>query len=246
MKFNGQSKIISSVSFLLVFVCCLKSIGQNLPMPPDIQKAYQKGTHLTNGKPGKNYWQNTGNYNISITANPPERNIRGTEDITYFNNSLDTLKQLVIRLVQNIHKRGTRRNPNSQADTLSNGIVIDQFKVNGKTKPLPDNEGHYTWQNVDLDMPLLPHNSIKLSVNWHFYISPQKGREGIFWTKRPTSSPIIIRGFRFTMITTVGTDWILPAGASFTTILTTTAYKLPFQKTLWFGRPELCKIQTKF
>ncbi|WP_299286570.1 M1 family metallopeptidase [uncultured Mucilaginibacter sp.] len=179
MKFNGQYKIISSVSLLLIFVCCTKSFGQNLPMPPDIQKAFQKGTHLTNGKPGKNYWQNTGNYNISITANPPGRDIRGTEDITYFNNSPDTLKQLVMRLVQNIHKRGARRNPNSQADTLSNGIVIDQFKVNGKTKPLPDNEGHYTWQNVDLDKPLLPHDSIKLSVNWHFYISPQKGREGI-------------------------------------------------------------------
>ncbi len=147
-------------------------------MPDDIAKAYQKGTHLLNGKPGKNYWQNHGNYKISVTALPPDRLIRGTEEITYFNNSPDTLKQLVMRIIQNSHKRATR-NPNSKLDTLSNGTVIDKFVVNGKIKALPDNPGHFTWQNVDLDKPLLPHDSIKLSVDWHYFISPQKGREGI-------------------------------------------------------------------
>ena len=122
--------------------------------------------------------ENHGNYKISVTALPPDRKITGTEEITYFNNSPDTLKQLVMRIIQNIHKRASRT-PNSRLDTLSNGTVIDQFTINGKTKNLPDNPGHFTWQNVDLDQPLLPHDSIKLSVNWHYFISPQKGREGI-------------------------------------------------------------------
>ena len=156
----------------------LESKAQKLSMPDDIAKAYQKGTHLLNGKPGKNYWQNHGNYKISVTALPPDRLIRGTEEITYFNNSPDTLKQLVMRIIQNSHKRATR-NPNSKLDTLSNGTVIDKFVVNGQTKALPDNPGHFTWQNVDLDKPLLPHDSIKINVNWHYFISPQKGREGI-------------------------------------------------------------------
>ncbi len=168
--------LILSTVFILSF---LEVKAQTLSMPDDIAKAYQKGTHLTNGKPGKNYWQNHGNYKISVTAMPPERNISGTEEITYFNNSPDTLKQLVMRIVQNSHKRGTRRNPNSNQDTLSNGTVIDNFMVNGKATALPDNPGHFTWQNVDLDKPLMPHDSIKLSVKWHFYISPQQGREGI-------------------------------------------------------------------
>ncbi len=180
MKFIHPSKNIASVILLTVFTACFfKSQAQTLEMPDYVQKAYQKGTHLMNGKPGKNYWQNHGTYNIAVTANPPDRNIRGTEKITYYNNSPDTLKQLVMRLVQNIHKRGAGRNPNSNRDTLSNGTVIDRFTVNGTAQTLPDNVGHYTWQNVDLNKPLLPHDSVKLTVDWHYYISPQKGREGI-------------------------------------------------------------------
>ncbi len=172
-------KTFTSAIFLTVFTACFSGLkAQTLSMPADIAKAYQKGTHLVNGKPGKNYWQNHGNYKISVTALPPNRNIRGTEEITYFNNSPDTLKQLVMRIIQNSHKQASR-NPNSKRDTLSNGTVIDQFMVNGKAKSLPDNSGHFTWQNVDLDKPLLPHDSIKLSVNWHYFISPQQGREGM-------------------------------------------------------------------
>lgn len=165
--------------FLTVFTAGFSGLkAQTLPMPEDIAKAYQKGTHLKNGNPGKNYWQNHGNYKISVTALPPDRQIRGTEEITYFNNSPDTLKQLVMRIIQNSHKQASR-NPNSKRDTLSNGTVIDQFMVNGKTKTLPDNPGHFTWQNVDLDKPLLPHDSIRINVNWHYFISPQQGREGM-------------------------------------------------------------------
>ncbi len=172
-------KTFASVIFLTVFTACFSGLkAQTLPMPEDIAKAYQKGTHLTNGNPGKNYWQNHGNYKISVTALPPDRQIRGTEEITYFNNSPDTLKQLVMRIIQNSHKQASR-NPNSKRDTLSNGTVIDQFMVNGKTKLLPNNPGHFTWQNVDLDKPLLPHDSIRINVNWHYFISPQQGREGM-------------------------------------------------------------------
>ncbi|MVN22284.1 M1 family peptidase [Mucilaginibacter sp. HMF7410] len=165
---------------LLLFCCLFKSKAQTLPMPDYVQQAYQKGTHLMDGKPGKNYWQNHGRYNISISAAPPNRLIRGTEEITYFNNSPNTLNELVMKLIQNIHKRNavnTRNRPNQ--DTLSNGIVIDNFEVNGKKTALPDNEGHYTWQNVALDRPLKPNDSVKLNVSWHFFISSQHGREGI-------------------------------------------------------------------
>ncbi|RYE09382.1 MAG: M1 family peptidase [Sphingobacteriaceae bacterium] len=171
--------MLKKIIFFTVFTAGFSGLkAQNLAMPDDIAKAYRKGTHLTNGKPGKNYWQNHGNYKISVTALPPNRKITGTEEITYFNNSPDTLKQLVMRIIQNSHKRATR-NPNSKLDTLSNGTVIDKFVVNGQTKVLADNPGHFTWQNVDLDKPLLPHDSIKINVDWHYFISPQQGREGM-------------------------------------------------------------------
>jgi hypothetical protein len=67
--------------------------GQStLYTPREVKIAYKKGTRSPDGRPGPNYWQNHGRYEITINAAPPDRLIRGTEKITYFNNSPDTLK----------------------------------------------------------------------------------------------------------------------------------------------------------
>ncbi|RZK21996.1 MAG: M1 family peptidase, partial [Hymenobacter sp.] len=83
--------------------------AQNAPtlyQPRDITRAFAKGTRAADGRPGPKYWQNRARYDITVQAAPPARDIRGRETITYFNNSPDTLKSLVIRLIQNIHKPG--------------------------------------------------------------------------------------------------------------------------------------------
>jgi hypothetical protein len=93
--------------YITAILCCIflqQAGAQTLYIPRDVQKAYKKGTREADGKPGKNYWQNTGNYNISITVTPPDRTVKGTEQITYFNNSPDTLRQLNMKLIMNIHR----------------------------------------------------------------------------------------------------------------------------------------------
>src|ERR1700740_2393238 len=88
----------------LVFftIASLAMDAQSLYMPREIQSAFNKGTRSPDGRPGRNYWQNYGRYNITVTAMPPDRNIKGTEQITYINNSPDTLKVLSIKLIFNI------------------------------------------------------------------------------------------------------------------------------------------------
>src|SRR5258707_8762959 len=73
--------------------------GGALYMPRDVKAAFRKGTRSPDGRPGPAYWQNRGRYNIAITALPPDRTIRGDEQITYFNNSPDTLRNPVIKLL---------------------------------------------------------------------------------------------------------------------------------------------------
>ncbi|HEV3412990.1 MAG TPA: hypothetical protein VG101_10940, partial [Puia sp.] len=68
-----------------------------LYVPRDVQLAYKNGTRSPDGRPGRRYWQNSGRYEISIDAAPPDRTIRGSEKITYFNNSPDTLRVIVFR-----------------------------------------------------------------------------------------------------------------------------------------------------
>ena len=96
---------------LTAFMCLVlwQVQAQDLYMPRDIKRAYEKGTHAMDGKPGKNYWENHGHYNISITALPPDRTVKGHEVITYFNNSPDTLRRLNMKLILNIHRPGVAR-----------------------------------------------------------------------------------------------------------------------------------------
>ncbi|MDB5123888.1 MAG: aminopeptidase [Mucilaginibacter sp.] len=169
-------------SIILSALACfvfLQAGAQTLYMPRDIKRAYDKQTRSPDGKPGKNYWQNHGRYNISITALPPDRNIKGTEQITYFNNSPDTLKRLNMKLILNIHRAGVARFGNADADYLTPGLQIDEFQVNGEKKNWNNNTAAGTNQLVSLTKALMPHDSVKLNIAWHFQISKQSGREGM-------------------------------------------------------------------
>ncbi len=153
--------------------------AQSLYVPRDVQQAYKNGTRSTDGKPGKNYWQNYGRYNITVTAMPPDRKIKGTEQITYINNSPDTLRGLVFKLILNIHKPGATRFGDASADYLTDGVHIDNFSLNGSPSKWNDNSGTDTWKSQRLIKPLLPHDSVQIEVDWHYTISLQSGREGM-------------------------------------------------------------------
>jgi hypothetical protein len=162
--------------------CCLtfwETQAQELYTPRDIKRAYSKETRSPDGRPGKNYWQNHGKYTISITALPPDRTVKGTEQITYFNNSTDTLKRLNMKLILNIHRKGAARFGAAADDYLTPGVQIDSFVINGTKKDWDNNKASATNQMVSLPKPLMPHDSVKLDIAWHFEVSKQSGREGM-------------------------------------------------------------------
>ncbi|MFD2874653.1 M1 family metallopeptidase [Mucilaginibacter ximonensis] len=170
-------KTISLSALLCLFM--VQANAQKLYMPRDIQKAFNKGTRDLSGKPGKNYWQNTGNYNISITVAPPSRMVKGSEQITYYNNSPDTLKRLNLKLILNIHRPGVARAGNASNDYLTEGIQIDKFEAGGAMAKWNNAAASGTNQMVGLAKPLMPHDSVKLNIDWHFDLSKESGREGV-------------------------------------------------------------------
>jgi hypothetical protein len=148
-------------------------------MPRDVKQAFKNETRSMDGKPGKNYWQNHGRYTITITAMPPDRNIKGTETVSYINNSPDTLRNPNIKLFLNVHKPGAPREEGTTEDYLTSGVHIDECKVNGQTIQTRTDPFVFTNLSIKLPQPLLPHDSIQLSFNWHYQISLQSGREGM-------------------------------------------------------------------
>lgn len=148
-------------------------------MPRDIQQVYAEGTRSMDGKPGKNYWQNHARYNINITAMPPDRTIKGSETITYFNNSPYTIRNPVIKLFINIHKPGAPRNSPAQDDYLTPGVQFDAIAANGENINTANANAAFTNYRLPLPKPLAPNDSVQLSFTWHYDVSLQSGREGM-------------------------------------------------------------------
>ena len=165
--------------FLLLVTGISSAYSQSLYMPRNVREAFRKETRSPDGRPGRNYWQNSGRYTINVSAAPPDRTIKGSEQITYFNNSPDTLKNVVIKFILNIHKPGAVRYGTSGPDYLTQGVQIDAYSENGTSKPWNSPEQTGTWRPVRLTKPLLPHDSVQLSFDWHYQISLESNREGM-------------------------------------------------------------------
>ncbi len=162
----------------MFLVACSGLRAQELYTPRNIKLAYKNETRSVDGRPGAHYWQNKGSYAIALTANPPDKTIQGTEEIAYRNNSSDTLKTLVIRFVNNLHKAGAVRLGASPSVFLTKGLQVEHVAVNGETYAI-NSAGWTTVADMPLKKPLLPHDSLHLSISWNYELSMAPGREGM-------------------------------------------------------------------
>lgn len=150
-----------------------------LYMPRSVRAAYQAGTRSPDGTPGPAYWQNRASYRMTIDLTPGDRMVRGSEEITYHNQSPDTLRSVVIKLVLNEHKPGAPRNGGAGAAYLTEGVRIDAFRVDGADARWGSDDGVFTSRTVRLPRPLAPRDSIRLDFDWHVALSRESGREGM-------------------------------------------------------------------
>ena len=103
--------------------------AQELFTNTNVQAAYKKQTRTATGKPGKSYWQNRADYKIDAHFDPANQFLKGSETITYFNNSPDTLTQIIIRLYPDLYKKGVKRSVVIADKDLNTGVQIDDFKI---------------------------------------------------------------------------------------------------------------------
>ncbi len=88
----------------LLFFSLLNAHEPELYIPVNMQQAYTNNTRSADGRPGEKYWQNRADYNIDVEIHPQNGLVIGSEEITYFNNSPDSLDELYIHLFMNIYK----------------------------------------------------------------------------------------------------------------------------------------------
>ena len=140
-------------------------------------------TRPATGEPGPSYWQQKADYKIKIKLDEVSRSVKGSEVITYTNNSPLTLNYVWLQLDQNIFEKDSINNltrpwwgGNQSVDfsTLRRQNFMDRFdggfqdlsiKINGKNAQVNLVGTH---ARINLDAPLITGESIDLEIDWAY------------------------------------------------------------------------------
>lgn len=168
---------ITLISVLIILVFAINSRAQQkLIVPKGNAKAFDNQTRQQDGNPGKNYWQNTSDYFIKASVDVDKKTLTGQEKIIYYNNSPDSLSTIVIRLYQDIFKKGANRNSIVEVDPrdVNDGVNISSVKVNNSEIVLDGENSQVqrtgTLMFVTLNNKLAPHKNVEFQIDWDFHI----------------------------------------------------------------------------
>ena len=187
MKFN----------FLTFLLCSVLIFGQDIQNNPKSNhgnKFEPLGTILPtpnyyrtgSGAPGQGYWQNRADYDITAYLDEDKRNLKGSETITYYNNSPDDLEYLWLQLDENEqssvknagYDEGSFLPRQMNSDDLkvtdlpakNNGYGVNLEKVtdaSGKSLPYVVNK---TMMRIDLPTVLKKGEKFTFKINWNYNI----------------------------------------------------------------------------
>jgi hypothetical protein len=164
-----------------------RQLEEILPTPNEYRTA--------SGAPGHRYWQQRADYNIRVELDDARQRITGSETVTYYNNSPDTLNYLWIQLDQNIFARDSDANLTRTAPSLERVpfSVIDSlarrdFEGGYRITAVRDGRGQpmrhtivRTMMRIDLPQPLAPGQNTQFAIDWNYNINDARrigGRTG--------------------------------------------------------------------
>lgn len=174
-----KTKLLSLLAILPFWVAMAQT---NLYMPIEFQKAYENGTRKMDGTVSPTYWQNRSIYKLKATIDPATRMLTGEAEITYFNNSPDSMRNPGFHTYHDYYKPDSKKAGFFAAGadaTPHEGMVIDLIQVNGSDIDLNDRKSaRYRGTNYQLMLKeaVPPGGTLNLTIKWH-YVIPGEGFE---------------------------------------------------------------------
>ncbi|MBS1760394.1 MAG: M1 family metallopeptidase [Bacteroidetes bacterium] len=193
--------------YFVLCILCIASLTnaqnpQNNPGSNHGNKFEQMGTifptpneyRTASGAPGPKYWQQRCDYDIKCELDEKNLKLTGTETVTYFNNSPNTLTYLWLQLDENQHS--SVNNANYQNGSTMNSRVgatqIDRTEENEKDNGLGDKITNITdatgkklsfsinktMMRVELPAALKPGQKFTFKLDWYYNITDRMGRGG--------------------------------------------------------------------
>jgi len=163
---------VLKTSFLILVVLTFSSLAlaqDESYVPLNIKNTYKKNTRSYDGKPGINYWQNSSEYKINAKLDPGTKVLEGTEQIKYYNNSPDSLSEIVIRLYHNINKPNAKRDFNLNEKSVTEGVLIKKLNFDGNSIDL-SNKSVVNIAGTNLILKLKnkisPKSLVNLEIEW--------------------------------------------------------------------------------
>ncbi len=140
-----------------------------------------------NGAPGPKYWQNRADYTLHAIIDTLQNTLKGTETISYTNNSPDNLSSLWLQLDQNTYRKDARSRFYSSriANGSTEGYQFENvtIEMNGKTLKA-DYIINDTRMQIRLPNALSSKGKIKINIKYHYEIPGVfGGRTDFFSTK---------------------------------------------------------------
>ncbi|MGL6037564.1 MAG: M1 family metallopeptidase [Soonwooa sp.] len=155
-----------------------EQLGTILPTPNYYRAA--------SGAPGQGYWQNQADYDISAYLDEDNRNLRGSQTVTYTNNSPDNLDYIWLQLDEN--QQSTVKNANYQfSSTIPKTTTAEKLSISN----LPEKDNHYgvnltkvtdaagknlnyvvnkTMMRIDLPKVLKKGEKFTFKIDWNYNI----------------------------------------------------------------------------
>ncbi|SDG45531.1 M1 family metallopeptidase [Epilithonimonas hungarica] len=155
-----------------------EQLGTILPTPNIYRTA--------SGAPGQAYWQQRADYDIEAYLDEDKRNLRGSETITYYNNSPDDLDYLWLQLDEN-EQSSVKNADYPFSSTLPKREIVENLKPtelpisdNGygvNLEKVTDANGtplkyvvNKTMMRIDLPKALKKGEKFVLKINWNYNI----------------------------------------------------------------------------
>lgn len=160
MNFKFPKMIAAALTVISVSITAQDApkYDYNAAFNPFFYKNNGTETRSASGKPGHNYWQNRADYILNATLNEAKKEITGSAEITYTNNSFDNLEFLWLQLDQNLFKKDSRGNAIIPLSGSRNGAKGQQF------------DGGYTIKNVEI----ISTNGKKMKVAPRYFITDSR------------------------------------------------------------------------
>jgi hypothetical protein len=134
----------------------------------------------SSGIPGPDYWQQRADYTIRAALDTGTTEVSGSVEITYTNNSPDTLRYVWLQVDQNLYRTGSKGSALFPADSrwgvrgFEGGYNLSSVRV-GATPVQP--RINDTMMRLDLPTPLIPRGGrTTIAINYSFRV-PEHGSD---------------------------------------------------------------------